>query len=98
MSVRAGDPDTSLDAWVACYPTMARERALVLRCIDTAGWHGITAEEIVTRLAVQGIHRQRNCVSSRCSQLKKAGLIVDRGRRRIGDTGRSQIVWHRKWS
>ena len=98
MSVRFNDPDTSVQAWVSMYPHLSTERAMVLTAIDLAGPAGCTAEDIVDRLAVRGIHRQRNCVSSRCSELQRLGLIEDRGFCRRSSTRRPQIVWHRNYS
>lgn len=99
MSVRAADPDTSLEAWVSLHPHLPKEKAAVLVAIELAGPAGCTAEDIVDHLALRGIHRQRNCVSSRCSELQRLGLIEDRGhRRKSATTRKSQIVFHRVWA
>lgn len=99
MSVRASDPDTSLEAWVSLHPELSRERAIVLTAMDLSGWHGATADEVVDRLAARGIQRPRNCVSSRLSELRNMGLLEDRGHRRVSEySGKRAIVFHRVWS
>lgn len=89
--VRSTDPDTSATA--AATIDGANDRALVLAALTAHGGRG-TADQITDWLNETSPRVwQRNCVSSRCSQLAKRGRIFDTGDRGIGATGRPVIVF-----
>ena len=89
--VRVSDPDTS--AIAAATLDGANDRALVLEALVAHGGRG-TADQITDWLNESGVRVwQRNCVSSRCSQLAKRRRIFDTGERGQGATGRPVIVF-----
>ena len=87
---RAGyrDTDTSIAAAAIINPSLPRLQATVLGVIEAAGVLGATGDEIAAVLAWEK-HRVR----PRTSELRLAGKIADSGRRRLGQSGVSMIVW-----
>ncbi len=93
--VRLDDPDTSVAAAASVEQSATNDRALVLGALHSMGGRG-TADQITDWLQATEPHGrtwQRSCVSSRCSQLKRRGLIRDTGDRGEGSTGRPTIVF-----
>lgn len=89
--VRLSDPDTAVAAARAL--DGANDRALVLEALTAMGGRG-SADDITDLLNDHGDRAwQRNCVSSRCSQLVRRGRITDSGERGTGATGRPVIVF-----
>jgi hypothetical protein len=56
--------------------------------IREAGAHGLTADELAVRLAMD-----RWSIQPRTSELRRKGLIRDSGQRRSNVTGKLAIVW-----
>lgn len=86
---RATDPDTSVDA--AASMTLSVRNVECQRAFDViagAGEYGATVPEIIAQT-----HNDRGNTSRRVTDLCRAGRIVDSGRRRLGTSGRSCIVW-----
>lgn len=80
--------DTSMAAAVSINPVLPRLQSSVLGVIVATGAHGSTADEVAHAL---GWERFR--VRPRTSELRKAGRIVDSGRRRDSLSGIASIVW-----
>lgn len=80
--------DTSIAAAEEINKALPRLQASVLGVVVGAGEHGTTGDEAAIAL---GWERFR--VRPRTSELRKAGRIVDSGRRRDSLSGISSIVW-----
>lgn len=80
--------DTSIAAAASINDALSRLQASVLGVIVAAGARGVTADEVAVEL---GWERWR--VRPRTSELRKAGRIVDSGRRRDSQSGIASIVW-----
>lgn len=80
--------DTSVAAAASINDVLPRLQLSVLGVIVGAGQHGSTADEVAMAL---GWERFR--VRPRTSELRKAGRIVDSGRRRDSQSGVASIVW-----
>ena len=80
--------DTSIAAAASINDALSRLQASVLGVIIGAGVRGRTADEVALAL---GWERWR--VRPRTSELRKAGRIVDSGRRRDSQSGIASIVW-----
>lgn len=97
--VRASDPDTSRDAALAAEERLTPQCARVLAAIveiDARNDHrGATSHDIVLLLAYGSAPvPDQNVVARRCTDLRDAGLLLDRGERRMGGRGQPLIVWH----
>lgn len=80
--------DTSIEAAEGVAPKAHTVRQQVYEMISDAGLHGQTTEELATRLGID-----YGTVQPRTSELKKAGMIRDSGRRRKNAIGKNIIVW-----
>jgi hypothetical protein len=83
---RNTDPETSHAA--AASVKIQDAEAIVLRAIEAAGDKGLIAAELpgATGLPL-------NTVSARTRPLANRNMIFDSGERRVGPSGRGQIVW-----
>lgn len=81
-------PETQRAAWEDIQERLPDKRAKVFGIIRIVVG-GLTLWEIAANL-----NWTINCVSGRVTELKKAGLIRDSGKRRINpDSGKAGIVW-----
>jgi hypothetical protein len=80
--------ETSTAAAEALAPKLGRLQRLAQGAIRDAGLHGLTADELAARLAMD-----RWSIQPRTSELKLKGLIRDSGQRRPNCTGKLAIVW-----
>ena len=80
--------ETSVAAADAFAPKLGRLQRMAEGAIKAAGPHGLTADELAARLAMD-----RWSIQPRTSELKRKGLIRDSGRRRPNCTGKCAIVW-----
>jgi hypothetical protein len=80
--------DTSIEAADAIAPHSGRLERMVLFAIREVGDSGLTSEELADRLAIDF-----GSVQPRTSELRRKGLIEDRGARRPNRKGRRTIVW-----
>mgnify|MGYP005854654539 CR=1 FL=1 len=80
--------DTSVAAANALSPRLGPLQRMALEAIRSAGWTGLTAEELAARLKMD-----RSTIQPRTSELKRKGLIRDSGLRRLNKTGKKAIVW-----
>lgn len=85
--VPARRSDTSAQAARELEPSVARLRGMVLDAFRGAGVAGLTADEVAGRLRLSVL-----AVRPRVSELRKAGLVIDTGRRRANRSGRSAMV------
>ncbi len=82
-----GTPTSDLAA-ESMRPTVQSIRAEVLDTIHQGKSWGQTCDEIETMIDLP-----HQTVSARIWELRKAGLVVDSGRRRTTRSGRGAIVW-----
>ena len=80
--------ETSVAAAGALAPKLGRLQRMAESAIRDAGWLGLTADELATRL-----HMDRWSIQPRTSELKRMGRIRDSGQRRSNCTGKAAIVW-----
>lgn len=80
--------DTSVAAANALVPNLGRLQRMALEAIREAGWLGLTADELASRIGLD-----RSTIQPRTSELKRKGLIRDSGQRRPNATGKLAIVW-----
>ena len=80
--------DTSIAAAADIAPKLGRLQRLALAAIREAGWLGLTADELASRLELD-----RYTVQPRTTELKVKGFICDSGQRRPNATGKKAIVW-----
>ncbi len=80
--------DTSMEAAEALAPKLGRLQRMAERTIRAAGDHGLTADELATRL-----NMDRYSIQPRTSELRRKGVIRDSGKRRPNSTGKRAIVW-----
>jgi hypothetical protein len=83
---RTTDPSTSREAAVGL--CTAHLEGLVYDWIRAQGFNGATSEEVSVSLGLP-----RVTVSPRLAPLKRKGFVCSTNRRRLGASGRSQIVW-----
>ena len=79
---------TSIEAADAIAPVQGKLQKLVLQVIRDAGYFGITAEEIAYR-----VEMPREAIQPRTTELRRKGLIDDRGVRRPNRSGKRAIAW-----
>jgi len=84
----SGPGETSQDAAMSVLGSATTIRISVLACIECAQ---LTGDEILKMM--NWPHLTINSVRSRCSELRRAGLIEDSGERRESVCGRKVIVW-----
>ena len=89
VRARLYDPDTSREAARSIDGWSAADK--VFWAIKERGEAGANNAELVRDLKDQNI--PNNSINSTCSRLRDASYIVDSGERRVGDYGKSQIVW-----
>lgn len=80
--------DTSIEAASKINHALPRLQSEVLAVIRSTGASGVTSDEVAL---VLGWERWRT--RPRTSELRKAGRIVDSGRRRDSLSGIASIVW-----
>lgn len=80
--------ETSIEAATSINKALPRLQSAVLDVVRAAGRSGATADEVAVAL---GWERWRT--RPRTSELRKAGRIVDSGRRRDSLSGIASIVW-----
>ena len=80
--------ETSVAARDTLAPKLGRLQRMAETAIREAGWLGLTADELATRLELD-----RWSIQPRTSELKRKGLIRDSGQRRSNATGKLAIVW-----
>jgi hypothetical protein len=78
--------DTSIMAAESIDQT--RLEALVLEAIKASGSKGITQDELLGKFP----HFSYSSITARPAALKRKGLVKDSGARRLGRSGRSQMV------
>lgn len=83
--------DTSREAAVAMKPTAENLRAEVLRFLTERGEHGATDEEVQLALDMAG-----NTQRPRRRELELMDQVVNSGKTRPTQTGRSAVVWAAK--
>ena len=88
---RRSDPDTSHTAASSIEGSSSNDRALVLEVLRSHGGRG-TADQVTAWLRELDVYRDRNCVSSRISQLVRSGLVSDTGERVPGRRNRPVMV------
>ncbi|MCB2066538.1 MAG: hypothetical protein KDE15_07855 [Erythrobacter sp.] len=67
---------------------LGRPKRLALLAICKAGWLGLTAGELASRLGMD-----RYTIQPRTSELRMKRLIRDSGQHRANATGKKAIVW-----
>lgn len=95
-TARATDPETSHEAAASVKGLRASQEAVraTLQALSTA-----TLEELVRgyqKFRDEGMPlppQSESGIRTRLSELRKRGLVVDSGRRRITRSGRKAIVW-----
>ena len=85
---RVGAVETSRAAAETMVDAAKSRSALALATITQRGSGGATADEVADD---QGWERYSS--RPRVAELHKRGAIVDSGNRRIGASGRAQVVW-----
>lgn len=80
--------ETSIAAADAIAPKLGRLQRMVVGAITAAGAHGVTADELSARLAMD-----RWPIQPRTSDLKRMGMLRDSGQGRPNCTGKCAIVW-----
>lgn len=78
--------DTSREAYASVAPHIGQKQAVVLGVIRSG--NGMTNAEIA-----QALHLPINCVTPRCLELRKMGLVIEMGKRSCRVTGRTAYVW-----
>ena len=79
---------TSIEAAEAVAPAQGRLQRVALEAIRDAGYFGLTAEELANRLGMP-----REAIQPRTTELRRKGLIDDRGVRRPNRSGKRAIAW-----
>jgi predicted transcriptional regulator len=87
VRARRTDPETSRDAALAIVCNVSELEARVLRELHRASG-GLTSHELAARL-----HLSLVTVSPRLRPLVVKDKVVDSKERRVGESGRSSIVW-----
>lgn len=81
--------DTSIDAAIAIAPKLGRLQRMVSEAVKGRGVYGLTPEE-----AADLLNMDRVSVQPRFSELKRKGVLVDSGKRRINPSSRKRaVVW-----
>lgn len=80
--------ETSIEAYREIKEVIPEKRKRVLKAIEVMGKHGATLFELVKYL-----NRPINEISGRVTELSKAGLIQDSGRRMNPSSGKASTVW-----
>lgn len=80
--------DTSVAAADALVHSLGRLQRMAEEAIRNAGGDGLTGDELAARLQLE-----RWAVRPRTSELRRKGIIMDSGQRRLNVSGRQAIVW-----
>jgi len=83
---RRNASDTSIEAALSIEVTQLER--MVLSAIKSAGNQGMTQQELIEKFS----NYSYSSITARPSALKRKGLIVDSGERRVGKSGRKQAV------
>jgi biotin operon repressor len=80
--------DTSVAAAADVAVKLGRLQRMAEAAIRQAGPDGLTADELASSLDLS-----RWSIQPRTSELRRKGVVVDSGRRRLNTTGKQAIVW-----
>lgn len=80
--------DTTLNAYEAIQPRAGSIREKVFKFIYDRGAEGTTSEELQNAMGLK-----QNTANPRLRELAQAQRVMDSGRRRLTESGRSAIVW-----
>ena len=83
---RRNASDTSIEAALSI--EVGRLERMVLNAIREAGRNGMTQQELLAKFNKYSY----SSITARPSALKRKGLIVDSGNRRVAGSGRKQMV------
>lgn len=83
---RRNAPDTSVEAALSI--EVNKLERMVLNAIRDAGRNGMTQQELLAKFK----NYSYSSITARPSALKRKGLVVDSGNRRVGGSGRKQMV------
>jgi hypothetical protein len=83
---RRNAADTSIEAALSI--EVGRLERMVLNAIREAGRNGMTQQELLAKFNKYSY----SSITARPSALKRKGLIVDSGNRRLSGSGRKQMV------
>jgi hypothetical protein len=83
---RRNASDTSIEAALSI--EVGRLERMVLNAIREAGSNGMTQQELLAKFNKYSY----SSITARPSALKRKGLIVDSGNRRLSGSGRKQMV------
>lgn len=83
---RRNASDTSVEAALSI--EVNKLEGMVLNAIKSAGHKGMTQQELIEKFS----NYSYSSITARPSALKRKGLIVDSGERRVGKSGRKQAV------
>lgn len=83
---RETDPDTSQEAAKLIRAKATTARVRLLECFGR--WDDLTDEEAATRAGLE----MTSEYATRCSELDRAGMVEDTGRRRRGAAGAERMV------
>jgi hypothetical protein len=83
---RSNASDTSIEAALSI--EVGRLERMVLNAIREAGRNGMTQQELLAKFNKYSY----SSITARPSALKRKGLIVDSGNRRLSGSGRKQMV------
>ena len=80
--------ETSIEAAEALAPKLGRLQRMAEQAIFNAGPAGLTADELAEQLELD-----RYSIQPRTTELKRKGLVVDSGTRRLNASGKRAVVW-----
>lgn len=83
---RRNASDTSVEAALSI--EVSQLELMVLNAIRSAGDKGMTQQELIEKFN----NYSYSSITARPSALKRKGLIIDSGERRLGKSGRKQAV------
>jgi CRP-like cAMP-binding protein len=83
---RRNASDTSVEAALSI--EVSQLERMVLNAIKSAGDKGMTQQELIEKFS----NYSYSSITARPSALKRKGLIIDSGERRVGKSGRKQAV------
>ena len=87
-AAREGSPETAFEAAESMAEAAKTREMKALRLIRAKASNGATADEVA-----EALEWERYSSRPRLSTMKARGDIVDSGHRRIGVSGRRQVVW-----
>lgn len=83
---RSSDPSTSHGAADQAKELQARHQMIIVACLKQHG--SLSKDGIAARTMLTGV-----AVARRCTELERAGLIRDTGRKAKSTAGRDERVW-----